>query len=541
VSASDPLIRLLGADPAVFHPLYRVQRLLLQRGVRVVQARARRGLFSSASPYRLLCFYAVVYGVSAMALLFTAKSTVLGAVVALTLGSAFLLLVVVTDNFDVLVNPREALVLAAHPHDDRTFLLAKLAAIGRSLAILAVLLFLLPGLAAGFMLRSPVAALAFYLGAAAASLSTVTFGLLLAAFLLKTGGRAGMDRMMPWIQGVFQIGHLVVVGGQRLLGTLAATRPAELGPLPWALPPFWFAAPLELVADGPSASAFARLALGLGTVGLLLGGAVRWLGSGLTERLLEPMPRQAAQAARRTPARRRTASKRDSEWSRLFALLRVQLRSDWRTRSEFLIIPLMGAFFLLFWFPATPGSGKGPLISFFFYGWFLVLSADVLTRSSRPESLWWILSSPIDRTRFSLASLSMVRAFQLAPLFVAAVLAQLRTGSPWPLLLATAAELLALGDLLVLLGKGIFPDFPFSRPRAEGGASGARTALTLVGATVSGLFTGVVFVCSLWGTPGALAGAAVFALLRFPAAFWVRRRATAAAESLELGAPAAAG
>jgi len=541
VSVSDPLIRLLGADPAVFHPLYRVQRLLLQRGVRVVQVRARRGLFSGASPYRLLCFYAVVYGVSAMALLFTSKSTVLGAVVALTLGSAFLLLVVVTDNFDVLVNPREALVLAAHPHDDRTFLLAKLAAIGRSLAVLAILLFFLPGLAAGFMLRSPVAALAFYFGAAAASLSTVTFGLLFAAFLLKTGGRAGMERMLPWIQGVFQIGYLVVVGGQRLLGTLAATRPAELGPLPWALPPFWFAAPLELVADGPSAPAFARLALALATVGLLLGGAVRWLGSGLTERLLEPMPRQTIPAARRTPARRRSlGARRDSEWSRLFALLRVQLRSDWRTRSEFLIIPLMGAFFLLFWFPATPGSGKGPLMSFFFYGWFLVLSADVLTRSSRPESLWWILSSPIDRTRFSLASLSMVRAFQLAPLFVAAVLAQIRTGSPWPLLLATTAELLALGDLLVLLGKGIFPDFPFSRPRAEGGASGARTALTLVGATVSGLFTGVIFVCSLWGAAGALAGAAVFFLLRFPAAFWVRRRAAAAAESLELGVPAAA-
>jgi hypothetical protein len=206
VSASDPLIRLLGADPAVFHPLYRVQRLLLQRGVRVVQARARRGLFSSTSPYRLLCFYAVVYGLSSMALVFTSKSTVLGAVVALTLGSAFLLLVVVTDNFDVLVNPREALVLAAHPHDDRTFLLAKLAAIGRSLAILAVLLFFLPGLAAGFMLRSPVASLAFYFGAAASSLSTVTFGLLLAAHLLLRGGGPAERRSVRWGQVAFVFG-----------------------------------------------------------------------------------------------------------------------------------------------------------------------------------------------------------------------------------------------------------------------------------------------------------------------------------------------
>ncbi len=536
MSASDSLIRLLGADPAVFHPLYRTQKLLLKRSVRVVQSRRGRGFFSGMSPFVLLSFYAAVYGIMGALFFAMAKNTFLGSALALTLGCAFLLLVVITDNFDVLVNPREVLVLAAHPHDDRTFVLAKIAAIGRTLSILAAFLFILPGTAAGFVLRTPWGSLLFFLGAAAASVATVAFGLLLAAALLKIGGRKLMERMLPWIQGAFQIGYLLVVGGQRLFERLTVSQPVDIGPLPWFLPSFWFAAPLEMLATGFSAPALVRLGLATATVGLLLGGTVRWLGSGLTERLLEPATAQTAAPARRKAPGRQKIHR--SEWSRLFALLRVQLRSDWRVRSEFLLIPLMGAFFLLFYFPDTPGSSKGPLMSVFFYGWFLVLSADVLTRSSRPESLWWILTSPIDRTRFSLSSLSMVRAFQLLPLFAAAVLAQIRSGTALPALLATAAELLALGDLLVFMGKGLFPDFPFSRLRAEGGAAGARAALTLVGSTVSGLFTGLVYVFGLWGVRGALTGAAVFFLLRFPVAFWARRRTAIAADRLELGTAA---
>ena len=529
-AASDLLIRLLGAEPAVFHPLYRTQKLLLQRGARLVQ-RQRRSQVPFATPFTMLCLFAALYGMSSLGLILGAKSSLLGAAVALTLGCAFLLLVVVTDNFDVLVNPREALVLAAHPHDDRSFLLAKLAAIGRTLSILAVLLFVLPGLAAGFVFRSAAAGLVFLAGAAGASLATVSFGLLLAAALLRTGGRAAMDRMMPWIQGVFQIGYLIAVGGQRLTGAITARRLADLGPLPWLAPPFWFAAPLELIADGPTAPALGRLGLALASLGLLLGGATRWLGSGLTERLLEPVQAPAAAPVRRAPA---AYWKGGGERARLFALLRIHLRSDWRARSEFLLIPLMGSFMLLFYFQDFGYSRSGPLLSFFFYAWMLVLAADVLTRSSRPQSLWWILTAPIDRARVSLATLTLVRIFQLAPLFAAAVGAEARSGAPWPQQLAVAAELLALGDLLVLVGKGMFPDFPFSRPRAEGGVSAERTVLNLVGSLVSGVATVAIFVFGLFGVPGILTGAAVFAVLRFPVAVWVRRRATVAAEQLEL-------
>jgi hypothetical protein len=536
---SDRLLRLLlGVDPDTFRPYYRVQKLLLDRGVRVVQA--RKGMFAKRSAFLLLGFYALVYGVMAAVLVATSKSALLGAAIAYVLGCSFLLLVVVADNFDLLVNPREALILAAHPHDDRTFLFAKLAAIGRSLSILALLLFTPSGIAAGFSAGSPLAAAGFYAGAVGAVGATVSFGLLLAAALLKAGGKGAVERMLPWIQGAFQIGYFLVIGGQRLTATLVASGLGELGPLPWILPPFWFIAPLELVIEGPSGPALGRLALAVSALGLLLFVGVRWLGSGLTERLLEPTERRTAAPARTGAKRlRKRSSVGSSERARLFALLRVQLRSDWRTRSEFLLMPVMGAFLLLFYSPGGGAAHPGPVMSSYFYSLFLLMSADALTRSSRPESLWWILSAPIDRGRFSIASLGLVRAFQLAPLFAAAVLAQFLAHTPGPLLLATAAELLAMGDLLILVGKGFYPDFPFSRPRGGAGLSGERTARALVCATVCGICSGLLYLASLWGARGVLAGAGVFFLLRFPVAFWTRRRVIRAAEDLELGTAAA--
>ncbi len=532
---ADPLLRLLGADPATFRPLYRTQRLLLQRGVRVI--RARRGLLAGLTPFRLLCFFAGIYGLMAALTIGGARSPLLGGVFSLTLGCLFLLLVVVTDNFDVLVNPREMLVLGAYPQDGRSFLLAKLAAFGRNLSILGVLLFGPPGLAAGVTLRSAVAAPAFWAGAAAASASTVTFGLLTAAALVRTGGKRALERLLPWIQGAFQFGYFLIMGGQKLMSLTTAQGPDALGLLPWVLPPFWFIAPVELVTAGLSAPALGRLALAVATPALLLAGVTRWLGTGLRERLLEPQTQTAPrrQAVRRRP-KAAVFSGGGGERARLFALLRIQLRADWRVRSEFLLIPLMGIFLLLFYMRDAGIVRSIPLPAVYFYCCLLMVGTDVLTRSSRPESLWWILVSPVDRARFSLGTIPLVRAFQLAPLFAAMAVAQIRAGGPWPLRLALLAELLVLGDLLIVAGKGVFPDFPFSQSRTEGGGSGARTALALLGGVFGGIATAGVLVSGLFGVPGALTGAACFALLHLPAGIWARRRATAAAESLEMTA-----
>jgi hypothetical protein len=528
---ADPLLRLLGADPDVFHPLYRTQKLQLRRGSRLVPTKSGRS--PSSSTFLTVCLIAGLYGMTSCLYMALAKAATLGAVLALTTGCVFLLLVIVTDHFDVLVNPREWLVLAAHPHDDRSFVLAKLVAIGRTLSILWALLFVPPSVAVALSRDSPAAGLAFLAGAAGAGLATATAGMLVAALLLKTGGRRALDRLMPWLQGLFQVGYLLVIGGQSFLDLMEARRTSDLGWVPWGVPVFWFAAPLELVLEGTSTPALGRLALAVATLCLLLGGATRWLGSGLGERLLEPLPSRPVAPGRQITGSRRAAG---NERARLFALLRVHLRSDWRVRSEFLVIPILGVYMLLFRH-VDPGPGGQDGMSTFFFGWFLMLSADVLTRTSRPASLWWILTSPIDRARFSMASLTLVRTFQLAPLFIAVVLAGLRTGAPWPDQLARAIELLAMGDLLLLLGKGLFPEFPFSRPRAQSTGSG-RTALSLVGALLSSLLTGAVLLFALLGPLGAWAGAATFALLRIPAGLWARRRTAAAAEGLELAATA---
>jgi hypothetical protein len=520
------LLRLLGADPETFRPLYRVQKLLLARGVRIVRARKWRG-----GPSTLLYFYATIYGLMFISFLAMAKSPLLGAAIALTIGGAFLLLIVVTDHFDVLVNPRDALVLAAHPHDGRSFLLAKIAAIVRILAILALLLFLPTGIVAGLYWKSWLASAAFLAGAAGFGLATALFGLLLGAALFKTGGRAAVDRLMPWLQGAFQIGYLFAIGGPRLM-KLIATSPGALGTLGWALPACWFLAPLELIDRGFAPAPLARLGLAGGTLAFLLFGATRWLGTGLSERLLEPPTRKA-----RRPVRRRASASYKGgggERARLFSILRVHLRSDWRTRSEFLLVPLMGAFFILFYFRDFSVARLATGMPVFFYCWMLMLSSDVLTRGSNPDSLWWILTAPVDRVRFSFATVAMIRAFHLVPLLAALAIVEIRSGGSWPYRLALLLELLALGDLLVLLGKAMFPDFPFSRPRIEGASGSARLGLTLVGSLMSGVTTALTLGFGRFGAPGALAGAAFFALLHIPVSLWARRRVAAAAEGLEL-------
>jgi hypothetical protein len=528
---ADALLRLLGADPETFGPLYHVQKLLLARGTRILRKNSRKGALASSSS--LLYLYAAVYGLMFVTLLVAARAPLLGAALALTIGGAYLLLIVVTDHFDVLVNPREALILAAHPHDGRSFLLAKVAALVRVLAVLALILFLPAGIATRFLWRSWLASAAFLAGAAGAGLATVLFGLLLGAALFKTGGRTAVDRLLPWLQGAFQIGYLFIIGGTHLVGLLTAS-PRAVGVLNWVLPAFWFLAPLELLARGFAPAALARLGLAAGTLAFLLFGATRWLGTGLSERLLEPPARIARKP--RKPARHRALRGGGSERARLFAILRLHLRSDWRTRSEFLLVPMMGAFFILFYFRGSSLSDVVPGMPAFFYCWMLMLSSDVLTRGSNPESLWWILTAPIDRARFSLATVAMVRAFHLAPLFAAITIVEIWTGGPWPYRLALLLELLALGDLLVVLGKAMFPDFPFSRMRMEGGRAGSRAALTLVGGLVSGVAAALTFGFGWFGVSGALAGAAAFALLHIPVSLWARRRAAAAAERLELAA-----
>ncbi|HEV7516341.1 MAG TPA: hypothetical protein VGR07_08585, partial [Thermoanaerobaculia bacterium] len=209
---TDPLLRALGADPAVFRPVYRVHKLMLRRRARLVRRRGK-----GASSFLLLGFTSLIWGLLAIGSVMSGTA-LLGGGLALTFGSTFLLMVVLTDDADALVHPAERLVLAAHPHDDRSLLLAKLAAIGRSLALLSALLFLPAGLTLLFV-RGPGAGLAFLAGAAGAALEVAAGGLLFAVLLVRLWGRQKMERLLAWSQGAFWISYLLLGSGSSRLSS----------------------------------------------------------------------------------------------------------------------------------------------------------------------------------------------------------------------------------------------------------------------------------------------------------------------------------
>ena len=527
----DRLIRLLGGDPEVVRPMMRARNRMLERQARILQNRRNR--MRGASAFRTLCWFSALYGFLFI-MMVALNSPAAGAGLVLTLGCSFLLLIVITEHLDVLVDPREAAVLAAHPHDDRSFLLAKLAVVGRALAILGGLLFTPPAVALGFKLASPAAPFAFLAGAAGAVMATGAFGMLLGALILRLAGRKALERLMPWLQGAFQIGYLVFVGSERLMKTLAS--PAALETTRRLVPSFWFAAPLEIVAEGLGRDSLARLLFAAATLALLLLVATRWLGDRLGERLLEPVEvRPRGKSLPRRPPRPGRGDR-----GRLLALLRIHLRSDWRTRSELLITPLL----MVAWMGMSlRGSDRGvSSMLVFLYIWLLLLSSDTLTRSSRPDTIWFLLVSPIDRAAFSLGTVTLLRVLLLAPGLAALAWLELRSADSWQQALPVLLEMLAAGDLMVLLGKGLFPEFPFSRAaKNEGEAGGQRMVTALIGGLIGGVAAGLIAAFGHFGTTGVLVGAAFFGLLRFPAAAWARRRAARAVKSLELTVLAATG
>jgi len=540
-SVSRPLLALFGADPDVFFPVARAHSLLVRRRAGLV--RNRRGL-AQASPFRMMCFFAVMYGIFGAVFLAVTPIRMLGAALAVAIGCVFLLMVVVTDYLDLLVNPREQLVLGAHPHDDRSILLAKLWVVGRTLAILFALLSL-PPLAVVAVRDGVLAGAAYFAGSAAAALTACVTGLYLGVAVIALFGRAAFDRVMPWLQMAFQFSYFIFIAGQRLTHMMALTTlPSALA---WWFPAFWFLAPLQAVLErGLTVSTAGRSLLAAVLCGGIVLGATRWLGSRVGDRLLEPIQRRpvtppgvsSVKTASSPPRSRETQMRRlasifgKGDRRRLFDLLRVHLRADWRTRSEFFMAPLICAFLFI-----SSGDKWTAWMGLGFVGWMLLAAMDVLTRSPRPELLWFVLVSPMDRAHFSERAVDLMRAFQLLPLIV--VFGALRWKALGPdvpsrlLFLALAA---AYGDLLILAGRGIFPEFPFSRPGGAEAATGRRMAVLLGGGLATGFCTAGLFLLGRRGTAGMAAAIVLLVVARFPVAFWMRRRVSAASEDLELQA-----
>jgi len=532
-----PLLALFGGDPDVFFPVARVHTLIVRRRAGLVRT---RGAFGKASPFRMLCIFAVLYGIFGALFLAQTPFRVLGAALAVGIGCLFLLMIVVTDYLDLLVNPREQLVIGAHPHDDRSILLAKLWVVGRTLGILFALVSVPPLFV--IATSQPIAATALYLaGSAAAAVTACMGGLYVGVAVISLFGRAAFDRAMPWIQMAFQFSYFIFIGGQRLLRLMTATKfPAGFE---WSFPPLWFLAPYQALGEGGfTASTAGRTALGAAVFAFMSIGATRWLGSRVGDRLLEPIQRRTRKAA--APAAfRETAPGRGaafgigrlfgtSERRTLFDLLRVHLRSDWRTRSEFFVGPIVCAFLLI-----TSGKVWTAWIALGFVGWLLLASMDVLTRSARPELLWFLLVSPVDRARFSKRAADLMRLSQLLPLVMLfAALKWKSAGTDVPSRLLFLGLLAAYGDLVIVAGRGVFPEFPFSRPGGAEATSGRRIAVMLVGSLASAAVTAGLWLLARRGNLGTAAAILLLVAAHVPATVWMRRRVSAAAETLELEA-----
>ena len=529
-----PVLALFGADPDVFYPVARVHTLIVQRRAGIVRT---RGAFGKASPFRMLCIFAVLYGIFGALFLAQTPFRVLGASLAVGIGCLFLLMIVVTDYLDLLVNPREQLVIGAHPHDDRSILLAKLWVVGRTLGILFALVSVPPLFV--IATSQTVAASVLYLaGSAAAAATACMGGLYLGVAVITLFGRAAFDRAMPWLQMAFQFSYFIFIGGQRLLRLMTATKfPPGFQ---WLFPPLWFLAPYQALGEGGFTAATAgRTALGAAVFALMSVGATRWLGSRVGDRLLEPIQRRARRPA--AAAAHGIASRRPraggigrlfgtSERRKLFDLLRLHLRADWRTRSEFFVGPVVCAFLLI-----TSGKVWTAWIALGFVGWLLLASMDVLTRSARPELLWFLLVSPVDRARFSRRAVDLMRFSQLVPLVVLFAVVKWKTAGPDVISRLLFLTLLAAyGDLVIVAGRGVFPEFPFSRPGGAEATSGRRIAVMLVGSLASAAMTAGLWMLARRGNAGMAAAIVLLAAAHFPVAAWMRRRVGAAADALEL-------
>ena len=523
----ERLVRAIGADPDVFFPIARAHALIVRRRAGIL--RARRGLLSKTSPFRTLCMFAVVYGLAGTLFIAESKSSLLGEAIALTIGCLFLVMVVVSDYFDVLVNPREQMLLGSHPHDDRSILLAKSWVVGRSLAILFLFLFLPTTLTVLLIGKSVLYALLYFVAAASAATTASLAGLYVGVTVLTLFGRAGYDRMMPWLQTLFQISYFVFFGGRTLMTFMGKASVSPL--LVWLYPPFWFLAPVEAAyAGGWTIGAAGRAMLAAAALFGLAAGGSRWLGSRMGERLLEPIRPPARRAPKSGAPSRSPARVAGTERGRFFALFRIHMRSDWRTRSEFFMGPVICAAVLL-----TSYRDRSPWFGAFLVGCFLIASMDVLTRSARPESLWILLVSPIDRVRFSLASVSLIRVAQLLPMvLILAVLGRYAPGETVGARALFSLEILLYGDLLVLVGRGLLPEFPFSRPARSDGAGGRRMVMILLGTLLSGVGILAMWTLDRFASYGVVIAIAGMAVLHLPAAVWMRRRGSAAARDIEL-------
>jgi len=210
------IARLLGADPAVFVPFARAYALIIRRRSRM---RFSRGISPKAmgriSPFHVACFFAALLGTGVAVATVGMKFAFLAIVISLGVGSFLLVFAVLFDYLEVLASPDEYRVIAAHPHDAWSILLAKIVVVGRALGTLATCFFTPTLIAIGFALHSALAVAAFALSATLITIAASFGAMLFGIGIMAKWGRAGLVRFLPAIQTVFLVAYVTMSMGRR--------------------------------------------------------------------------------------------------------------------------------------------------------------------------------------------------------------------------------------------------------------------------------------------------------------------------------------
>jgi hypothetical protein len=556
-TAIDRLGRALGADPAVFSPFVRAYALIVRRRSRM---KLTRGISPRAmgriSPFMVACFFSTLLGFAGTMLLIQSHRELFGAVGALSFGGVIVAFSVLFDYLEVLANPEEYRVIAAHPHDEWSVLLAKLVVVGRAIATIAACYFTPSVIAVGLLYRSPVAAAAYAAGAALLTAACALGATLVGVGIQARWGRAALVRFLPAIQTIFLVGYFSTIWGRRMVSTTALFATKSLPGWVCLIPMAWFAAPLEWASGAANPWTWLRGVLAVGSVGTLLVVGARWMRSGFGEPLLAmgsggatAATRQKAQAKARakSQARGEEAARVRAPWLRdpamraFLAMARVHLRGDLAVRSQIVLSMLMPMMF--FFSPAISMAGRrnalpevALLLTAGAIGMMIVSLTTASTTSTRPEALWAVLVSPLQRVRYSMALRGILRWCLVVPVVLAAGAWYLAIAVRVPLLerIVRVAGVAVYLDLIVTVQRGLAPELPFSiRPSRDRRMSWGQVLGMLIGFSIGtgggfGLFL-------LWLIRGWGAWVALVVMLgwRFAAEPWSRWRVRAATASIE--------
>jgi len=545
---AERLAGLFGADPAVFVPFARAYALIVRRRSRM---RLTRGISPKAmgriSPFQVACFFSALVGFGVAAATAGMNPSLMGSALALVFGSFLVVFAVLFDYLEVLASSDEYRVIAAHPHDAWSVLFAKIFVVGRALATLAACYYTPSILVIGFVRHSIVAAGAFALGASLATAAASLGAMLAGIGILARWGRVALLRFLPAIQALFLLGYVSMSMGRRWVFATGFGTGRVLPTWVTIAPPVWFAAPLEWATGTAVPATMLRAVLAVGSLAALGAIGFRWGRAGFGETLLAfgsgaapsaTRPKRAAASGRR-PTRRLWVH--DPATRAFLSMVRIHMRTDLAFRSQMVMSTLMTAMIAL-----SPSISAGArrhalpevtlLLASAAIGMAIVSLTTASATSTRPEALWPLLISPVERVRYAMAPSRMLRWILVLPLVVVGGGWYVATAVnvPLPERIARVAGVAVYLDMLVTLQRGLVPDLPFSvRPNRDRRMQWSQVLAMLAGFAIGGGGGFGLFLMWLIRGWGAWVAAAVLLLWRFLVEPWTRWRVGRAADRLE--------